>query len=244
MSLLKLISKIFKRNTSTDKVFQTDEETKKKNWEIKYNDLGIFSYNSLGFEIDLKSGYHSIKWIDIERLQAYKVDLLTTDEICIDITFNNKTIVITEETKGWYQFIEKFKLSLPFLNDNWETLVLETPFEYNLTTIYERNDRKIPSKSNFFSVIENKSKEELTYLFQNNGWSIHKSSMSNYQFENSWADLVLNNDKEGLLLHGLMAYHPENVKIIKEIFDNLNCPYKFEFYNEYNEIVEQAKKDM
>ena len=108
--------------------FEISEEDKKQNWNIKLNDLGIFSYNVSGFDIDLKDGFHSIKWTDIERLQAYKADLLTTDEICIDIIFDNKTIIVTEVTKGWYQFIDKVKSALPLTNDNWEALVLETTF--------------------------------------------------------------------------------------------------------------------
>ncbi|HEX5154697.1 MAG TPA: hypothetical protein VFW07_24790 [Parafilimonas sp.] len=88
-------------------LLHNDDEIKKENWEAKYNDLGIFNYNDLGFDIKLDNELCSIKWTDIERLQAYKVDLMTTDEICIDVTFNNRWIMITEDTPGWYQFIER-----------------------------------------------------------------------------------------------------------------------------------------
>lgn len=219
--------------------FEISEEDKKQNWDIKLNDLGIFSYNVSGFDIDLKDGFHSIKWTDIERLQAYKADLLTTDEICIDIIFDNKTIIVTEETKGWYQFIDKVKSALPLTNDNWEALVLETPFEYNLITIYERADRKMPSKSNFYSVIKDKTKEDVNCIFQKRGWTIRKSSMTDFEIQNSWTELVLQSDKESLLLHGLVAYHPDNVKIIGQLFASLNCDYKFEFYDN-DKIVEQT----
>jgi hypothetical protein len=223
--------------------FEISEEVKKQNWEIKFNDTGIFSYNALGFDIDLKGGFHSIKWTDIERLQAYKVDLLTTDEICIDIIFDNKTIIVTEETKGWYQFIDKGKSALPFINDNWEALVLETPFEYNLTTIYERADRKMPSKSNFYSVIKDKTKEDVNYIFQKQGWTIRKSSMTDFEIQNSWTELVLQNDNESSLLNGLVAYHPDNVKIIRQLFDSMGCAYKLEFYDN-DQIVEQIQNGM
>jgi hypothetical protein len=219
--------------------FEISEEVKKQNWEIKFNDTGIFSYNALGFDVDLKDGFHSIMWTDIERLQAYKADLLTTDEIYIDITFDNKTIIITEETKGWYQFINKAKSALPLTNDNWESLVLETPFEYNLTTIYERADRIMPLKANFYSLIKDKTKEEVNYTFQKQGWTIRKSSMTDFEVQNSWTELVLESDKENLLLHGLVAFHPDNVKTIRHLFDSLKCPYKFEFYDN-DQIVEQT----
>ena len=223
--------------------FNIDEDVKKQNWDSKFNDLGIFSYNNLGFDIDLKDGFHSIKWTDIERLQAYKVDLLTTDEICIDIIFDNKTIIVTEETKGWYQFIEKLKSSLPQTNDNWEDLVFKNPFEYNLTTIYERADREMPSKSNFYSVIKDSTKEDVNYLFQDHGWTIRKSSMTDFELQNSWTELVLENNNEELLLHGLVAYHPDNVKFIRQLFDSLKCAYKFEFYKN-DQIVEHTQNGM
>lgn len=108
----------------------------------KSNDLGIFnSCDTLGFDIDLNGGYYFIKWTDIERVVVYKADLLTTDVVCMDITFNGKTIVVTEGTKGWDVFIDQLKSSLRLNNDNWESMVLQPPFAYNLMTIYERIDR-------------------------------------------------------------------------------------------------------
>ncbi|MBX2925459.1 MAG: hypothetical protein KF746_24895 [Chitinophagaceae bacterium] len=244
MKPLKFILDLFKANTSTSNLLHTDEEIKKKNWEIKYNDLGIFNYNDLGFVITLDNELYSIQWTDIERLQAYKVGLMTTDEICMDITFNNRWIMITEETPGWYQFIERIKSTLTKINADWEASVLKSPFEYDLTTIYERIDRKMPVKSNFYSVIKDKTKEEVSNIFEEYGWTIRKSSMSNYQFENSWTDLALDNDSDSLLLHGLIAYHPDNVKIIKKLFENLDSSYKFEFYDDNNNVVEQTQNGM
>jgi len=223
--------------------FEISEEVEKQNWDIKFNDLGIFSYSSTGFDIDLKDGFHSIKWTDIERLEAYKADLMTTDEICIDIIFDNKTIIITEDTKGWYQFIDKLKSALTLTNSNWETLVLKSPFEYDLTTIYERSDRKMPLKSNFYSTIKGKTKEDINYLFQKHGWTIRKSSIIDFELQNSWTELVLESDSEELLLHGLIAYHTDNVKIIRHLFDSLKCAYKFEFYDN-DQIVEQTQNGM
>ncbi len=223
--------------------FEISEEAEKQNWDFKFNDTGIFTYNDLGFYIDLKDGFRSIKWTDIERLQAYKADLLTTDEICIDLTFDNKTIIITEETKGWYQFIGKLKSALPLTNENWEALVLATPFEYNLTTIYERSDRIMPSKSNFYSVIKDKTKEDVNYIFQKQGWTIRRSSMTDFEIQNSWTELVLQSNNESLLLHGLVAYHPDNVKVIRLIFGSLNCGYKIEFYDN-DQIVEHTQNGM
>ncbi|WP_462219954.1 hypothetical protein, partial [Ferruginibacter sp.] len=103
----------------------------------------------------------------------------------------------------------------------------------------ERADRKMPSKSNFYSVIKDKTKEDVNCIFQKRGWTIRKSSMTDFEIQNSWTELVLQSDKESLLLHGLVAYHPDNVKIIGQLFASLNCDYKFEFYDN-DKIVEQT----
>lgn len=108
----------------------------------KSNDLGIFnSCSTLGFDIDLNDGHYFVKWTDIERVVVYKADLLMTDEVCMEITFNGKAIIVTEGTKGWDVFIDQLKSSLRLNNDNWESMVLQPPFAYNLMTIYERIDR-------------------------------------------------------------------------------------------------------
>jgi hypothetical protein len=67
--------------------------------------------------------------------------------------------------------------------------------------------------------------------------------MADFKIHNSWTELVLESDKESLLLYGLLAYHPDNVKIIRQLFDSLTCAYKFEFY-ENDQIVEQTQNGM
>jgi hypothetical protein len=243
--LFQVISNFFRSDGTNGDTLKFSEEVKQQNWHFKQAELGVFCYNENGFEVELDTVLYSIKWTDIERLQAYKADLMTTDEICMDITFNNQWIMITEETPGWYQFIDRMKASLA-VNENWEKEVLKSPFEYDLTTIYERSDRKMPGKSNFFSVIESKTKEEVSNVFQKAGWKIHKPSLKEYKLENSWTDIVLDNDSEGkdLLVHGLVAYHANNVKALETVYNELACPYKFEFYGELHEVLLEKKNGM
>lgn len=242
MELLKFISNLFRRDILKTDLLYHGEEVKRKNLETRYNDLGIFNYDDLGFDIKLDNESYSIKWIDIERIQTYKVDLTTTDEICMDITFNNQSLMITEETCGWYQFIDKLQSALSEIKNDWEAAVLKSPFEYDLLTIYERIDRKMPARSNFFSTIKGESAEDICNVFRNQGWAIQNSSSKHFKIENSWTDLILESDDESLLLHGLVAMHPDNLKVIKLIFDRLQCCYQFEFY-ENNSIVVKAKNE-
>jgi len=244
LNLLHAILNFFKRIPSDSNAVQTNEEVEKRNWEIRQNDLGVFTYHSSSFEIDLKNECHLIKWTDIERIEAYKADLMTTDEICLDIIYNNKTITITEETFGWYQFINRMKSALSIINDNWEASVLKTPFEYDLTTIYERTDRIMPLKSNFNSAIKTTDKQAVNYIFQKHGWSIHKPSLISYKYENSWSILTLETGKDDLLLHGLVAFHPGNVKIIKQVYEDLGFYYEFKFHDEHDQLIVEDKKGL
>jgi hypothetical protein len=241
MNLLKFISAIFGHKDSDQEDVQISEDVKKQNWEIKMNDLGIFSYHLSGFDIDLKEGFHTIHWSDIERLSVYKIDLMTIDEICMDIMYDNKTIIITEGTKGWYQFISTLKSALPSIHENWEKQVLASPYEYDSSTIYERADRIMPDQSNFHASVLGLSQEELCYVFQKQGWTIRKSSMTKYELANSWTELALKTNLEGLLLDGRVVYHPDIVKMLQAIFDRLNQPYKWEFYDKDKQLLEQAQ---
>jgi hypothetical protein len=138
---LKFISTFFKSTASVAGQVGIAVGLDKQHSTDKSNDLGVFnSCDTLGFGIDLKDGHYFIKWIDIERVVVYKADLLTTDVVCMDITFNGKTIIVTEEAKGWDTFTNQLKSTLRLNNDNWETLILQPPFAYNLMIIYERID--------------------------------------------------------------------------------------------------------
>ncbi|MDH7461206.1 hypothetical protein QEG73_07940 [Chitinophagaceae bacterium 26-R-25] len=127
------------RSSKTPDLSQTAEE-KRNAFAINYNDPGKFKYEDDGFVFDSTSSQQKIKWSDIERLIAYKLDLLTTDRICIDIVYNEYQITVSEETPGWYQFVEKTKITFPSIPNNWEAEVMHPAFETNLTVIYQRPD--------------------------------------------------------------------------------------------------------
>ena len=119
--------KLFSSGDKADKFTQVSDEEQKR-FDIKFNDLGKFIYENDGFIFQFKSEQQKIKWTDIERLIAYKLDLMTTDEICLDIVYNNWQTTITEETPGWYQFIEKTKLVFPNIPKNWDSEIVHPAF--------------------------------------------------------------------------------------------------------------------
>ncbi len=115
------------------------ERTRNRPFQEKYDDLGIFTYDDEGFTIKLKESFERILWNEIEKLVAYKMDLGTIDEICLDVVYGEYQITITEETPGWYQFVEKTKEIFPFIAKNWDSTIVYPAFATNLTIIYQRN---------------------------------------------------------------------------------------------------------
>ena len=105
-----------------------------------YNSNGIFSYNENGFELSINETLTKINWIEIHKLTAYKIDLLTTDEICLFVEAENgKQFEISESTEGWFKFLEKTKKQFESINKMWEIDISNPAFERKETEIYNRN---------------------------------------------------------------------------------------------------------
>ncbi|MBL7748530.1 MAG: hypothetical protein JNM19_13935, partial [Chitinophagaceae bacterium] len=59
---------------------------------------GIFDYCTTGFLMLLNEEKKEVAWLEVERIEAYKIDLLAFDEVCLDIVLSTSVIRITEET--------------------------------------------------------------------------------------------------------------------------------------------------
>lgn len=114
------------------------EEIEKMDFNRRYHHLGKFIYEEDGFIFQFDKGIKKIKWNDIESLIAYKTDLMTVDEICIDITYNDRQFTITEETQGWYQFGEKIKTVFKNIPKDWDIDIVQPPFVRNQIVLYQR----------------------------------------------------------------------------------------------------------
>jgi hypothetical protein len=240
MTILKNILNLF---SSSDKITQPSQisDESKERVDIKFNDLGKFTYEDDGFIFQFKSGQQKIKWTDIERLIAYKQDLLTTDEICLDIVYNNWQTTITEETPGWYQFIEKTKLIFSSIPKNWDSEIVRPAFATNLSILYQRADREIPDENNFYASFTNTDKTRLKELLEQNDWTIRKSSWTDFELGNSWTELILQGSDNEPLLSGRVAFHKDNIILLNNLFDSLDGQYKYEFYDKQKNIILEKK---
>ena len=224
----------------TRKHYQISEESQKA-FDIKYNDLGKFTYEDDGFNFQFKSKKQKIRWTEIERLIAYKQDLMTTDEICIDIVFNNWQTTITEETPGWYQFVERTKFIFPDIPKNWDSEIVYPAFSTNFTILYQRADREIPEENNFYASFLNITKTNLKDLLKQNDWTIRKSSWTDFEFGNSWTELILEGSDNEPLLNGRVAFHNDNVILLDKLFNSLGGQYTYEFYDKNKNLILEKK---
>jgi hypothetical protein len=96
----------------------------------------VFRFQSDGF-IYLPKNI-TVKWSEIIELSAYKVDLMGYDEIRLDIKYGNDVIVISEDTPGWNDFLEKMNAVFPGIPVDWAFTIAQPAFATNLTILYRR----------------------------------------------------------------------------------------------------------
>ncbi|NNV57157.1 hypothetical protein [Limnovirga soli] len=206
-------------------------------FDEKLNDVGSFIYEEDGFIFQMIPAQQKIQWADIERLIAYKKDFLTTDEVCLDILFNNRKITITEATPGWYQFIQKTKFIFPGIPKNWDSEILQPAFALNLKVLYQRTDREIPDENNFYASFSYTTKTKIKELLELNNWTVRKSGSTDFEFENSWTTLTLEGNDNEPLLNGMVAFHNDNIMLLNRLFNALACEYVYEFYDKDNNLI-------
>ncbi len=96
--------------------------------------LGFFSYSDDGFTF-LNKLY---RWNDISTVFTFKLDLYTSDEICVDIfMIDNSSLRIDESTPGWFQFTKQLNHHLS-ISDEWESNVIHPAFATNLTLPFDK----------------------------------------------------------------------------------------------------------
>ncbi len=119
------------------------KKNEKQKFEKRYADEGIFSYTETCFTISIDSKPTSIQWDEIDTLLAYKKDLLTTDETCLDMHWSGRMIRISESTNGWYQFLDRLPKIFPGIKQGWDFDIIHPAFTTNLTLLFDRKGRSM-----------------------------------------------------------------------------------------------------
>jgi hypothetical protein len=81
----------------------------------------------------------SFTWDEIDAVKAYKIDLITTDEIRVLVSFGRPETVLelSEEQEGFETFIQTAERKLSFPKGWWERLV-RPAFDRRETTLFRR----------------------------------------------------------------------------------------------------------
>jgi len=139
MMFLEKIKNVIKPSTVSKIVRERDRI---KPFKGSYDDTGIFTYNEKGFSIEQKDGAHKILWEEIDKITAYKIDLMTFDEICLHVDHKEGKFTISEDTPGWHLFVKKTKLIFSGIDREWDIKIVYPSFATNLTVIYEKHSVK------------------------------------------------------------------------------------------------------
>lgn len=81
----------------------------------------------------------SVRWTDVAKIQTYKLDLFTTD--CICLLFESKSgqppVQVSEEWKGFPDLFDPLTTAFPSIPKNWYINVMTPAFETKQTVLYD-----------------------------------------------------------------------------------------------------------
>jgi hypothetical protein len=120
-------------------VSYTEEESKLRYQQL-LEDPGKFAYDEDGFTYTFSDGPLKIRWDQVSHIDTYKRDHLTTDEVCLDIFWQEWKMTIGEDTPGWHQFVSRMTEVFPQIPEDWWDIVVQPPFAANFRTIYQRSN--------------------------------------------------------------------------------------------------------
>lgn len=95
-----------------------------------------FIFYEDGFSCIFDTTRKFYKWMEIEKIVAYKIDLQIEDEICLELFFKNYKLLFTEETIGWNEFLTKMLQNFPKINPNWQLDIVKPTFARKETILF------------------------------------------------------------------------------------------------------------
>jgi hypothetical protein len=102
-------------------------------------DPGSIQLTSVGVSIrDRRSRVHAFEWKSVERILAYKVDLITTDDVCLEFIAAGKFFIADEETNGWSDLTTEVNQRFP-IHRSWLEDVIDPAFTTNLVVLWDRS---------------------------------------------------------------------------------------------------------
>ena len=81
----------------------------------------------------------SVRWRNVARILTYKVDLLTTDCICLLFEFidGSPAVQVSEEWGGFDEIFGPLSAAFPTIPSDWYLAVMTPAFEANRRVLYD-----------------------------------------------------------------------------------------------------------
>jgi hypothetical protein len=98
--------------------------------------------------------------------------------------------------------------------------------------------------NNFYASFKNISKAKIKELFEQNGWAIRKTSWTDFELINNWAELILEGNDDEPLLNGRVIFNNDNIILLDELFNSLGIQYIYEFYDKDKKLIFENKNDI
>jgi len=92
-----------------------------------------------GFQINNREVKSNVIWADITEINAYKRDLITEDQICLEISSGSNQFYCTEDFDGWKEFEEMMRKQFPEIETHWLMQTANPALETSKTQIYTTN---------------------------------------------------------------------------------------------------------
>ncbi|RWY54254.1 hypothetical protein [Mucilaginibacter gilvus] len=110
--------------------------------KIMSNKSEFFSYTDDGFYLTEVPDAIIYRWEDVDAIFGYKRDLITTDEICIDMFFKSgKSLILDESMPGWPKFTEMVSTVFTGITEDSIWNLAHPPFLTNHTLLFDAKGR-------------------------------------------------------------------------------------------------------
>jgi len=101
---------------------------------------------------------------------------------------------------------------------------------------------KIPNQNNLYGTIfDIESKRILADMFGANGWSVRKSTWTDFEIRTEWSQIVIENEDQNPLINGVID--PTMFDSFCLLLDSLKIKYSIELYDNQGRLIKEEKSE-
>ena len=96
-----------------------------------------------GFDVisvDKELRLATVNWKDVDQIETYKLDLITTDCVCLLFRIGDEEVQLSEEWEGFHTLFGPLNDNFPSIGDDWYANVVQPPFEAKRTVLFTSSE--------------------------------------------------------------------------------------------------------